>query len=35
VGSVTDTSITAGGYLTFTLGDTTARGAAFGGGNSK
>ena len=34
VGSVIDTSITAGGYLTFTLGDTTARGAAFGGGNS-
>jgi acid phosphatase type 7 len=34
VGSVTDTSITGGGYLTFTLGDTTARGGAFGGGNS-
>jgi hypothetical protein len=34
VGSVTDTSITAGGYLTFTLGDATARGGAFGGGNS-
>ena len=33
VGSVTDTSITAGGYLTFTLGDTTVRGGAFGGGN--
>ena len=34
VGSVTDTSISAGGYLTFTLGDTTARGGAFGGGTS-
>ena len=34
VGSVTDTSIAAGGYLTFTLGDTTVRGGAFGGGNS-
>ena len=26
------TAISAGGYLTFTLGDTTARGGAFGGG---
>ena len=34
VASVTDTSITNGGYLTFTLGDTAARGGAFGGGNS-
>lgn len=34
VGSVTDTSITAGGYIGFTLGDTTARGGAFGGGNA-
>ncbi len=34
VGSVTDTSITAGGYLTFTLGDATVRGGAFGGGNT-
>jgi hypothetical protein len=33
VGSVTDTSIPAGGYIGFTLGDTTARGGAFGGGN--
>jgi hypothetical protein len=33
VGSVTDTSITAGGYVVFTLGDTTMRGRAFGGGN--
>ncbi|HWE10859.1 MAG TPA: Ig-like domain repeat protein [Solirubrobacteraceae bacterium] len=33
VGSVTDTSITAGGYVVFTLGDTTIRGGAFGGGN--
>jgi hypothetical protein len=33
VGSVTDTSITAGGYIGFTLGDTTVRGGAFGGGN--
>ncbi len=33
VGSVTDTSITAGGYLVFTLGDTTMRGGAVGGGN--
>ena len=34
VGSVTDTSITAGGYIGFTLGDTTVRGGAFGGGNA-
>ena len=34
VGSVTDTSITAGGYIAFTLGDTTVRGGAFGGGNA-
>ena len=33
VGSLTDTSITAGGYVTFTLGDTTVRGGALGGGN--
>jgi len=33
VGSLTDTSITAGGYVTFTLGDTTMRGGALGGGN--
>jgi hypothetical protein len=33
VGSVIDTSITAGGYVVFTLGDTTIRGGAFGGGN--
>ncbi len=33
VGSVTDTSITAGGYVVFTLGDSTMRGGAFGGGN--
>lgn len=32
VGSTTDTSIAAGGYLSFTLGDTTMRGGAFGGG---
>lgn len=32
VGSVTDSSISAGGYLTFTLGDSTARGGQFGGG---
>jgi hypothetical protein len=31
---VSDTSITAGGYVTFTLGDTTIRGGAFGGGTS-
>jgi Bacterial Ig-like domain (group 3) len=34
VGSVTDTSITAGGYVSFTLGDATMRGGAFGGGTS-
>ena len=34
VGSATDTSITAGGYLSFTLSDTTIRGGAFGGGNA-
>ena len=34
VGSVTDTSIVAGGYIGFTLGDTTVRGGAFGGGNA-
>jgi hypothetical protein len=33
VGSLTDTSITAGGYVTFTLGDTTMRGGALGGGS--
>ena len=33
VGTATDTSITAGGYVVFTLGDTTMRGGAFGGGN--
>jgi acid phosphatase type 7 len=32
VGTASDTSITAGGWLTFTLGDTTARGGSFGGG---
>jgi len=32
VGSATDTAITAGGYVSFTLGDTTVRGGAFGGG---
>lgn len=34
VGSVTDTSITAGGYVSFTLGDATMRGGPFGGGNA-
>jgi Bacterial Ig-like domain (group 3) len=33
VGSVINTSITAGGYVMFTLGDKTMRGGAFGGGN--
>jgi fibronectin type III domain protein len=32
VGSTTDTAIPGAGYLSFTLGDTTARGGAFGGG---
>ncbi len=32
VGSATDNSITGGGYTSFTLSDTTARGGAFGGG---
>jgi hypothetical protein len=32
VGSTSDAAITAGGYVTFTLGDTTMRGGAFGGG---
>jgi hypothetical protein len=31
--SVTDSVITKSGYVTFTLGDTTARGGAFGGGS--
>ena len=34
VGSATDTSIPAGGYLSFTLSDTTIRGGTFGGGNA-
>jgi fibronectin type 3 domain-containing protein len=33
VGSVTDTAIPAAGYVSFTLGDTTVRGGAFGGGS--
>jgi hypothetical protein len=32
VGSVTDTAIAAGGYVSFSLGDTTIRGGPFGGG---
>jgi acid phosphatase type 7 len=32
VGSTSSTSITAGGYISFTLGDTAMRGGAFGGG---
>jgi fibronectin type 3 domain-containing protein len=32
VGSTADTAIPGGGYVTFTLGDTTIRGGAFGGG---
>jgi hypothetical protein len=32
VGSTTDTAIPGAGYLSFTLGDTTTRGGAFGGG---
>ena len=32
VGSVTDTAIPGGGYVSFTLGDTTMRGGSFGGG---
>jgi hypothetical protein len=34
VGSATDTSITAGGFVSFALGDTTARGGVFGGGST-
>jgi hypothetical protein len=33
VGSATDASIPGAGYLSFTLGDTTMRGGAFGGGS--
>ena len=33
VGSAVDTAIPGGGYVAFTLGDTTARGGAFGGGD--
>jgi hypothetical protein len=33
VGSATDTAIPGGGYVSFTLGDTTIRGGAFGGGS--
>ena len=33
VGSVTDTAIPGAGYVSFTLGDTTIRGGAFGGGS--
>jgi acid phosphatase type 7 len=33
VGSATDTAIPGAGYLSFTLGDTTMRGGAFGGGS--
>jgi fibronectin type 3 domain-containing protein len=33
VGSTNDTAIPGGGYLSFTLGDTTIRGGAFGGGS--
>jgi hypothetical protein len=32
VGSATDAAIAGGGYVSFTLGDTTTRGATFGGG---
>ena len=32
VGSTADTAIPGGSYVTFTLGDTTIRGGAFGGG---
>src|SRR6185436_11793041 len=33
VGSATDTTIPGAGYVSFTLGDTTMRGGAFGGGS--
>jgi fibronectin type 3 domain-containing protein len=33
IGSATDTAISNGGYVSFTLGDTTARGGAFGAGS--
>jgi hypothetical protein len=33
IGSVTDTAIPGAGYVAFTLGDTTIRGGAFGGGS--
>ena len=33
VGSVADTAIPGAGYVSFTLGDTTIRGGAFGGGS--
>jgi hypothetical protein len=33
IGSAADTAITAAGYTAFTLGDTTARGGAFGAGS--
>ena len=32
IGSASDTAIATGGYLSFTLGDTAARGGGFGGG---
>ena len=32
VGTASDSQISTGGYLSYTLGDTTARGGAFGGG---
>jgi hypothetical protein len=35
VGSATDTSIAAAGYVSFTLGDTTVRGGAIGGGSTE
>jgi acid phosphatase type 7 len=34
IGSTTDSAITTGGYIAFTLGDTTMRGGPFGGGNT-
>jgi hypothetical protein len=34
VGSTSDSMISSGGYVTFSLGDTTIRGGAFGGGTS-
>ena len=32
IGSASDTAIVAGGYLSFSLGDTAVRGGSFGGG---